>query len=111
MELTWERFSILAGDSRLCGEYSQGLTFLLFSWNEPFIYLGFPCEVCSLIGMDFVCSQGQVLLGDASPSESCLGDSSHISPDSRTAISTPPSADPERKVRNGLKMEAMVRFQ
>ncbi|XP_040186154.1 KAT8 regulatory NSL complex subunit 1-like isoform X2 [Rana temporaria] len=45
--------------------------------------------------------KGQVLLGDASPSESCLGDSSHISPDSRTAISTPPSADPERKADTG----------
>ncbi|XP_077316299.1 KAT8 regulatory NSL complex subunit 1 isoform X1 [Lithobates pipiens] len=45
--------------------------------------------------------KGQVLLGDAGPSESCLGDSSHISPDSRTAISTSPSADPERKAETG----------
>nr|DBA22158.1 TPA: hypothetical protein GDO54_013217 [Pyxicephalus adspersus] len=43
--------------------------------------------------------KGQVLLGDAGPTESCTGEASHLSPDSRTSISTSPSADPERKVR------------
>ncbi|KAM5134805.1 KAT8 regulatory NSL complex subunit 1 isoform 1-T3 [Mantella aurantiaca] len=45
--------------------------------------------------------KGQVLLGDASPSESCAGDPSHPSPDGRTAVSTSQSVDPERKAEPG----------
>ncbi|XP_018430254.1 PREDICTED: KAT8 regulatory NSL complex subunit 1-like [Nanorana parkeri] len=40
--------------------------------------------------------KGQVLLGDAGPSESCVGD-----PDGRTAVSTSLSVDPERKAEPG----------